>query len=51
LVLLTQRNGRALKLLEAELRTGMLLVQCIEFVGGAEKCSGDVSSLVGCQFC
>src|SRR2546422_4261696 len=28
----------------------MLLVQCIEFVGEAEKCSGDVSSLVGCQF-
>jgi len=25
----------------------MLLVQCIEFVGEAEKCSGDVSSLVG----
>src|SRR2546421_11955109 len=36
LVLLTQRNGRALKLLEAGLRNGMLLVQCIEVGGEAE---------------
>src|SRR5439155_5223926 len=29
----TERNGSAVKLLESELGTGMLLVQCIEFVG------------------